>query len=351
MNEKLLGVLAGVALFVFLFWPAGSSKKVIRLYNEAERLYSQNDYEGAIRKYYQALEESAKWGVKTQVIDKDFNTLANYKIAINYSRWAEQSGRIAYYDNAIEQIEKVAPHAAVPKHQEGLTYLWGHVLYKQEKFELAESKFRTLIELFPNSVFVENAWYAIGMLNYRLEKYEAARQAYKEVLDRFPNSRFKDDILYRQAEIQDIIEPIIKRGVNVEIPEFPSSDSAIGAIKWDEIAGIKIGYTLAQVKSIRGEPQGREYYRYPDIGLEFSLSSQLKLVNRITVTDTSPLRTNDDHGIGSSVEDIRSEFPCGEVWIQSVERARLDCGDLIFGLIGNPKAGFPYKVSSIILTD
>ena len=200
MNPKLLGALAGVALAVVLFWPAGSSKKVERLYNEAEQLYSQNDYEGSIEKYNQALEESVKWGVKTEVIDKDFQTLANYKIAVNYSKWAEQSGDITYYDNAIEQIEKVAPNATVPKHQEGLTYLWGHVLYKQEKFELAEPKFHTLIENFPNSLFVENAWYAIGQLNYKLQKYDSARRAYKEVLDGFPNSEFKDDAQHLIAQ-------------------------------------------------------------------------------------------------------------------------------------------------------
>ncbi len=200
MNPKLLGALAGIALAVVLFWPAGSSKKVERLYNEAEQLYSQNDYEGSIAKHNLALEESVKWGVKTEVIDKDFYTLANYKIAVNYSKWAEQSGDITYYDNAIEQIEKVAPNATVPKHQEGLTYLWGHVLYKQEKYELAEPKFHTLIENFPNSLFVENAWYAIGQLNYKLQKYDAARRAYKEVLDGFPNSEFKDDAQHLIAQ-------------------------------------------------------------------------------------------------------------------------------------------------------
>ena len=64
MNPRLLGGLAAVALAVVLFWPAGSSKKVERLYNEAEQLYSQNDYEGSIGKYNAALEESVKWGVQ-----------------------------------------------------------------------------------------------------------------------------------------------------------------------------------------------------------------------------------------------------------------------------------------------
>ena len=200
MSPKLLGILGGITLAVVLFWPAGSSKKVERLFNEAEKVYSEQDYEAAIKKYNEALEESTKWGVKTEVIDRDFNTLAHYKIAVSYSKWAESSGDITHYDTAIEYIEKVATQATVEKHQEGLTYLWGHVLYKQEQYERAEPKFLTLIENFPNSLFVENAWYAVGQLNYKLEYFDKSRHAFKEVLDGFPNSEFKDDAQHLIAQ-------------------------------------------------------------------------------------------------------------------------------------------------------
>jgi len=202
MNPRILGIIGGLALLVALLSPLmmGSSKKVEQLFQSAEDLYGQADYEGAIEKYAEALEESTKRGVKTEVIDKDFPTLANYKIAVSYSRLAEQSGDVNYYDTAIEYIEKVAPTATIPKHQEGLTYLWGHILYRTEQFELAEPKFTQLIENFPNSLFVENAWYAIGQLNYKLQNYEDSRQAFKAVLDGFPNSDFKDDAQHLIAQ-------------------------------------------------------------------------------------------------------------------------------------------------------
>ena len=195
MNPRILGIIGGLALIVALLSPfmMGSSKKVEHLYNAAEDLYAQADYEGAIAKYHEALEESTKRGVKTEVIDKDFPTLANFKIAVSYSQLAEQSGDVNHYDTAISFIEKVAPTATIPKHQEGLTYLWGQILYRTEQFELAEPKFMQLIENFPNSLFVENAWYAIGQLNYKLQNYEDSRNAFKSVLDGFPNSDFKDD--------------------------------------------------------------------------------------------------------------------------------------------------------------
>ena len=170
-----------------------SPSLVEQLYQDAEELYEQADYEGAIAKYTKALEESKKHGVKTKVIDKDFATLANFKIALAYSRLAEKLGDTNHFDTALEYIGKVAPTATIPKHQEGLTYLWGHVLYRKEQFTLAEAKFKQLIENFPTSLQVENAWYAIGQLNYKLGNYEDSRTAFNSILVGFPNSEFTDD--------------------------------------------------------------------------------------------------------------------------------------------------------------
>ena len=202
MNSRTWGIIGGLALVIALLSPfmMGSTKKVEQLYQSAEDLRKQADYEGAIAKYAEALEESTKRGVKTEVIDKDFTTLVHYKIAVSYSRLAEQTGDVNYYDIAIEYIEKVATTATIPKHQEGLTYLWGHILYRTEQFELAEPKFIKLIQKFPNSLFAENAWYAIGQLNFKLQNYEDSRQAFKAVLDGFPISDFKDDAQHLIAQ-------------------------------------------------------------------------------------------------------------------------------------------------------
>ncbi len=202
MNPRILGIIGGLALVVALLSPfmMGSSKKVEELYYSAKELYDQADYEGAITKYTEALEESTKRGVKTEVIDKDFTTLANFQIAVCYSRLAEVTGDVNHFDTALEFIEKVAPTATIAQHQEGLTYLWGHILYRTEQYELAEAKFIQLIENFPNSLRVENGWYAIGQLNYKLGNYESSRTAFNNILIGFPNSEFKDDAQFLIAQ-------------------------------------------------------------------------------------------------------------------------------------------------------
>ena len=112
MNPRILGIIGGLALVVALLSPfmMGSSKKVEQLYNSAEDLYGQADYEGAIAKYHEALEESTKRGVKTEVIDKDFPTLANFRIAVCYARLAEQSGDVNHYLSLIHISEPTRPY-------------------------------------------------------------------------------------------------------------------------------------------------------------------------------------------------------------------------------------------------
>ena len=202
INPRVFGIMGGIVLWVGLLTPftMGSTEQVQQLFQSAEDLYGQGDYEGALAKYTEALEASMKEGVNTAMIDKDFKTLVHYKIAVVYSRLAQKSGDVSHYKTAIDHIEKVILTAVVPKHKEALIYLWGHTLYKTKQFKQAELKFKQLIENFPDSLFVENAWYAIGQSNYKLRDYEDARQAFKSVLDGFPNSDFKDDAQHLIAQ-------------------------------------------------------------------------------------------------------------------------------------------------------
>ena len=202
ITPRISGIIGGIVLLIGFLAPftIGSSENLQQLFQSAEDLYGQADYEGALVKYTAALEESMKEGVDTQIIDKDFTTLVHYKIAVVYSRLAQQSGDISHYKTAIDHIEKAALTASVPKYKEALTYLWGATLYQTEQFKLAELKFKQLIENFPNSLFVENTWYMIGKSNYKLQDYEDSRQAFKTLLNDFLSFDLRDDAQYLIAQ-------------------------------------------------------------------------------------------------------------------------------------------------------
>ena len=221
MNERIWGIIGGVALLLALLSPLvlGNSKKVERLFEDAEALYERSNYEGAIEKYKKALKESNKSGAKTEHIDKDFTTLVNLKIAQCYYHLAEKTHDINYYKEALVHIEKVSSKAHVAEHQEELTHLWADILYKTGKLNSAESKFNQLIKNFPKSRWIPKALYIIGEIYYQQEKKEKALSTFQRLVNKFPHSEFTVKARRRIKELSpdDLVppdpEPVISQEV------------------------------------------------------------------------------------------------------------------------------------------
>ena len=226
MNERMWGIIGGVALLLALLSPLilGNSKKVEKLFEDAEALYERLDYEGAIGKYEEALKESNKVGAKTEHIDEDFTTLANLKIALCYYQLAEKTQDVNYYQNALTHIEKTWSNAHIAKHQEELTYLWAETLYKIKDFEQAKAKFARLIEKFPNSRWIAKALYTIGDLNYQQQNYEEAKSTFQKLIDEFPNSEFKIVGERRIADIEQLVDVGQKQLFENEMPSEESDE-------------------------------------------------------------------------------------------------------------------------------
>ena len=218
MNAKIWGIIGGVALVLALLSPLvlGNSKKVEQLFKAAEALYEREDYKDAITKYKEALKESKKFGAKTEIIDTDFITLANLKIAWCYYELAEETSDDSHNENALIHIKEVVLDTQVAKYQEELTYLWAENLYKIEKLDQAKSKFSWLIEKYPNSRRVPKALYTIGEINYKQNDYDESLNTYQKLIDKFPHSEFKG-----KAELH-ITE--IKRRKNSLEPPIPNPE-------------------------------------------------------------------------------------------------------------------------------
>ena len=203
MDERIWGIIGGVALLLALLSPLvlGNSKKVERLFEDAEGLYERSNYEGAIEKYKEALNESNKLGAKTEHIDQDFTTLVNLKIAQCYYHLAEKTHDINYYKEALVRIERVSSKARAAGHQEELTHLWADILYKTRKFDSAESKFNQLIKNFPKSQWIPKALYIIGEINYQQENREKALSTFQRLVNEFPHSDFTTEAEQRIAKL------------------------------------------------------------------------------------------------------------------------------------------------------
>ncbi len=228
MNAKIWGIIGGVTLILALLSPLvlGSSKKVEQLFKVAEELQERSDWEGAIKKYIEALEESKKLGVKTEQIDQEFTTLTYLKISQCYYELGEKTSDVKYYRTAITHIKKVVLDTQVTKHQEELFYLWAENLYKIGELNQSESKFLWLIERFPNSRWIEKAWYTIGHINRQNNNYDKALDAFGKLVDESSNSRTVEEaqyiignINYRKKNYEEAL-----RSFQNLLEQFPDSE-------------------------------------------------------------------------------------------------------------------------------
>lgn len=206
MNSRIWGIIGGVALVLALLSPLvlGNANKVKALFEEAEMLYEREDYEAAIPKYSEALQESKKIGVNTETIDIDFTTLANLKIAWCYYELGEKTSDVRHNQNALIHIKEVASYTQVPRYKEELTYLWAQNLYKTVELNQAESKFAELIETFPRSRWVPNALYTMAEIAYQQDNCEEALNILQRLVTEFPESEFTQRAERRIVELNEL---------------------------------------------------------------------------------------------------------------------------------------------------
>jgi len=165
--------------------------KIRALYEEGEKLYAQMKYKDAIAQF-RAL-EMADESPDALKFDPDFRNLARYRLALCYSKLAEQREDVNLYDESLRYVELAYRNAKRDKYREGATFLWGRVLFKMERYEEAEAKLSELIEGFPDSLFVEDALYSIAYINYRLSKYGEARKTFASLLDSNLSTTYAND--------------------------------------------------------------------------------------------------------------------------------------------------------------
>ena len=203
-----------------------TAEQVESIFLDAEASYSAGSYNAAIEKYQTTLKEFRKPGVALgfrPYINKNFPTLINYRIAVCYSKLAEQSDHSKQlYNKAIEYAEKAAllPFETKPntyasyynytvyenssisdKNYKAQSYqLWGELLHKTGEPELAVKKFSELVEHYPESPLGEQALYHIGVLYHKQGNYKLSQRVFRRIVNKFPSSRFKQEAHYRIAE-------------------------------------------------------------------------------------------------------------------------------------------------------
>ncbi len=165
MEKKIWGIIGGLVLVVALLSPfvLGSTKKVERIFEDAEELYEQGQYEDAIGKYSKVLKEAKKVGVKTETIDADFIACVNYKIA----RCLKLLNRV---DEALQH-------------------------------------YRFIVSQFPNSQYATDSYVDSGDIHFDRKDYKSASEAYKQALDTIVDAERRKQIHQKYQQTLVLINP------------------------------------------------------------------------------------------------------------------------------------------------
>ena len=169
---------------------------------DAEWLRYEGKYRAAIAKYEAAAKKFPHFPEDTKIINVEFLTLFNYGIAFCYAKLAETEGDSALYVKAEAAVKESYQTAILPSNRVDPLYLWGYILFKQERYEEARTKFEALLETLqhnaPDGDFPEKALpdlgadgddtvealFGLGKVCVGLGDKAAARQAFAQLKER-----------------------------------------------------------------------------------------------------------------------------------------------------------------------
>ena len=174
--------------------PNTVSNLYVELYSEANNLKHIGEYRAAVEKYEQAFQIRPR---PIKVIDVRFPALLKYHIAFCYTKLAEAEGDAPLYTEAEAAIRESYQTVILPDHQAHILYLWGYILFKQERYEEASAKFKSISvprwHQYGDSVrLMWDGLYALGKSYIELNDETAARQAFRQ-LDSQIDAFLQDD--------------------------------------------------------------------------------------------------------------------------------------------------------------
>ena len=187
-----LGVLGCGCLFPYT--PNTLSNLYVKLYSEADYLLRTGEYRAAIGKYERAFKIRPR---SAEIVDARFPALFKYRIAFCYAKLGEAEGDISLYVKAEAAVRESYQTTTIPYYRAHILYLWGYILFKQERYEEAIAKFEAVNlpnEFLPGNRrrLIWDSLYALGKAYQGLGDKAAARRAFKQ-LDSHIDTFLRDD--------------------------------------------------------------------------------------------------------------------------------------------------------------
>jgi len=207
-----------VCLALVLMSASGCTSRPKTLLQEAENLWFNNQYREAVRVFLQVVDrypdsEEAETAL-LRVGETFMLNLSNHEKAIEYftrltidypnsdkALMALESMADLYekslkdYDRAIIQYQKLMDSPRLAD-KDRFQFAIARCFYHKGSYEQAILEYRTLIDNFPNSDLVSEAWYQIGNCYFVMNNCDKAINQYNKTLENFPGTKRRNDILF-----------------------------------------------------------------------------------------------------------------------------------------------------------
>jgi tetratricopeptide (TPR) repeat protein len=170
----------------------------VDLHSEAEDLRYDGKYRAAVEKYEQAFKYRPR---STKVIDVSYIALFKYRIAFCYAKLADAETDISLYIKAEEVIKESYQTAILESDQAEILYLWGYILFKQERYQEARAKYEEAIDILlrqRRGHYLTVELYALGKVCLALGDEGAARRVFAQLETRINDIEY--DIMYRLGQ-------------------------------------------------------------------------------------------------------------------------------------------------------
>lgn len=171
---------------LYPFTPTPQSPNLYADVYKAEHLQYSDKYRAAIVKYEQAAKKLPRFPTDTKVVNVSFLTFLKYHIAFCYTKLAAVESDVSLYFKAETAVRESYETAIHPSDQADALYLWGYILFKQERYEEARAKYEEIIERFlqnggVNDRFPKEVLYALGKAYFEFGDEVKAQRIFSQL--------------------------------------------------------------------------------------------------------------------------------------------------------------------------
>lgn len=89
-----------------------------------------------------------------------------------------------------------------PKYQDAALFWLGETYLKGKDYSQAKDRYQKIIDLYPSSDYIPQAWYALAWIDYETNNFNDAKTKFEIFIEKFPNNQLVEDVKFRIGECE-----------------------------------------------------------------------------------------------------------------------------------------------------